>query len=82
MFAVECLNHQTSEAKSVWRDGSCCSWFNPNSHHAVMFINSEEITRVDVRANCICAIMHCKMESELKYNAFPDLFVGESVVDT
>ena len=22
MFAVECLNHQTSEAKSVWRDGS------------------------------------------------------------
>ena len=39
MFAVECLNHQTSEAKSVWRDGSCCSWLNPNSHHAVMIIN-------------------------------------------
>ena len=51
MFAVECLNHQTSEAKSVWRDGSCCSWLNPNSHHAVM-INSQEITRVHVRANC------------------------------
>ena len=56
--------------------------FNPNSHHAVMFINSQEITRVDVRANCICAIMHCKMESELKYNAFPDPCVGENVVNT
>ena len=52
------------------RDGSCCSWFNPNSHHAVMCISSEEITRVDVGANCICAIMRCKMESELKCNAF------------
>ena len=62
--------------------GVCCSWFNPNSHHAVMFINSQEITRVDVRANCTCAIMRCKIESELKYNAFPDLCVGENVVDT
>ena len=34
------------------RDGSCCSGFNPNSHHAVMIINSQEITRVHVRANC------------------------------
>ena len=82
MFAVECLNHQTSEAKSVWRDGSSCSWFNPNSHHAVMFIKSQVITRVDVRAKCICTIMRCMMESELKCNAFPDLFVGENVVDT
>ena len=31
-----------------------------------------------------CAIMRCKMESELKYNAFnplPHLFAGENVVD-
>ena len=70
MFAVEDLNHQTSKAKSFGRDGSCCSWFNPNSHHAVMCISSQETTRVDVRANCICATMRCKMESELKYNAF------------
>ena len=82
MFAVDGLNHQTSEAESVWRDGSCCSWFNPNCHHAVMTINSQEITRVDVSSNCICAIMRCKMERELKYNAFPDLSVGENVVDT
>ena len=47
-----------------------------------MIINSQEITRVDVGANCICAIMRCKMESELKYNAFPDPCVGENVVDT
>ena len=84
MFAVEDLNHQTSKAKSFGRDGSCCSWFNPNSHHAVMCISSQETTRVDVRANCICAIMRCKMESELKFNAFnplPHLFAGENVVD-
>ena len=66
------------------RDGSCCSWFNPNSHHAVMIINSQEITRVHVRAPCNCAVMRCTMESELKYNAFnplPHMFAGESVVD-
>ena len=85
MFAVECPNHQTSKAKSFGRDGSCCSWFNPNSHHAVMCISSQETTRVDVRANCICAIMRCKMESELKFNAFnplPHLLAGANVVDT
>ena len=50
-----------------------------------MLIKSQVITRVDVRAKCICAIVRCKMESELKYNAFkplPDLFFGEKVVDT
>ena len=81
MFAVEGHNHQTSKAKSFGRDGFCCSWFNPNSHHAVMITNSQEITRVGVRAKCICAIMRCKMESELEYNAFnplPDLFFCES----
>ena len=39
----------------------------------------------DVRANCICAIVRCKMESELKFNAFkplPHLFAGANVVDT
>ena len=81
MFAVECPNHQTSEAKSVWAGRFVLllvqSQLSPCSH-------VHQLPGADVRANCICAIMRCKMESELKFNAFnplPHLFAGENVVD-
>ena len=81
MFAVEGPNHQTSEAKSVWAGRFVLllvqSKLSPCSH-------VHQLPGADVRANCICAIMRCKMESELKFNAFnplPHLFAGENVVD-
>ena len=81
MFAVECPNHQTSEAKSVWAGRFVLllvqSQLSPCSH-------VHQLPGADVRANCICAIMRCKMESELKFNAFnplPHMFAGENVVD-
>ena len=47
---------ETSHRKENRRSASSTgSWFNPRSHHAVMCINSKEITRVDVRAKCICS---------------------------